>query len=405
MTGKNLKKNKYVDSILVNNPEEKQNSQKIGKVLRAKKESQMKPVFYKTVLNKVKKIDFFDLIFGSIGRAFKKTFFIWKFSLALLLLVSIVPLSAFEAHITNVTATIFNIDPPVITPPGGNYNGPVDIMIDDNDPDATHIFYTITPGTDAGVAPDLACGVLPGAAKPIGPITLSDDSVVKAIACDGPDGSAHHSLITTEIYDLTLKAKIEGRKYNDLDLSEGLTVGDTTVEGWRVDLKIGTSTIATTVTDATGYYAFNNLDPATYTVVEESRTGWQSVSPTSVSVTILGSETKTVDFFNFDSGYACVPGVVSFPNHLAVLAAGNGSGNDDVVLGTNVTVNGDVRSNDEIERSASSTSQSINGNATVVNGIDLGISSLARQRLGRRLSRFQILTSRTGKLGLMTVAW
>lgn len=367
----NLPKNKYVDSILNNNPKERPNNQKVGEVLGIQNK---KAVFNKTILNRFKKIDFFDLVFGSIGRVFRKTFFVWKFSLALLVLVSIVPLSAFEAHITNVTATIFNIDPPVITPPGGQYNGPVDIMIDDSDPDATHIFYTITPGTDPGVAPDPACGVLPGAAKPIGPITLLDDSVVKAIACDGPDGSAHHSLITTEIYDLTLKGRIEGRKYHDLDRSEAFSAGDTPIEGWQITLKQGTSTLAITMTDATGFYSFNDIDPGTYSVVEETRSGWQAMSLTSVSVVIDGSETEIVNFFNYDTGFACVPTSINFPANLAVQAAGVTVGNDDVVLAANVTINGNVRSNDEVEISGGGGNRNINGNVTVVNTISSGIA-------------------------------
>src|SRR3989339_417061 len=112
-----------------------------------------------------------------LGRLFGHT---TRFSFAvlmiLLLVVSgLIPLIAFEAHIINVSAVIVYIDPPVITPPGGQYTEPVDITIDDADPDAVYIFYTITPGTDAGLAIDPACGIYPGGLKPLGPITLEDD--------------------------------------------------------------------------------------------------------------------------------------------------------------------------------------------------------------------------------------
>ncbi len=315
-----------------------------------------------------------ELGVGLAGRAVRKTLFIWKLSLVALVLISVVPISAFEAHILNVTASLLNIDPPVISPPGGQYSSEIDITIDDADPDATYIFYTITPGTDPSFAPDPACGVFPGGPKPIGPITLTDDSVVKAIACDGPDGSAHASIIVTEIYDLTLKGKIEGRKYHDLDQSGNLTTGDTPIDGWQVELLSGTSTIGTTVTDGTGYYAFNNLDAATYSVEEEARAGWSATSPSNVSVVIDGGETETTNFFNFDTGFACVPTNVNFPTDLGVQAGGATSGNDDVALASNVTINADVRSNDEIEIIGGGGNRNINGNATVVNTIDAGIN-------------------------------
>lgn len=305
-------------------------------------------------------------------RATRLVFFS-RFSLIpVLILTAIVPFSAFEAHILNVTATIIQIDPPIISPPGGQYEGPVDIMIDDGDSDATYIFYTITPGTDASLAVDPQCGIFPGGPKPIGPITLNDDSVVKAIACDGPTGGAHYSAITTEIYDLTIKGKIQGRKYHDLDQGGTLTGGDTQIEGWNVALLSGTSTVFSTVTDSSGYYAFNDLDPGTYTVIEEDRAGWRHTSASSSSVVIVGGETHTVNFFNFDTGFACVPQPVNFTANLAVQAAGSSTieGNDDVVITNNVDIFGDVRSNDEIEKDNSNGPRTIHGNASTTNTID-----------------------------------
>ena len=165
-----------------------------------------------------------------------------KVSVVIMIIATIIPLSAFEAHIVNVTAAIVMIDPPVITPPGGQYTEPLDIGIDDSDPDATHIFYKITPGTDANLAPDPTCGIYPGGPKPLGPIAIEDDSVVKAIACDGDQVTSHGSTITTEIYDLNLLGKIEGRKYHDLDQSGTLTPGDFGIAGWRVNMDTSPST-------------------------------------------------------------------------------------------------------------------------------------------------------------------
>lgn len=296
--------------------------------------------------------------------------------LVLVLAFGVLPFAAFEAHVVNVTADIVQIDPPVITPPGGQYSAPVNINISDSDPDATHIFYTLTAGTDAGSAPNPSCGGLLGGPKPRGPIAITDDTVVKAIACDGGTASAHGSLITTEIYDLTLDGKIQGHKYHDLDQSGTLTTGDIPLEGWRIDLKQGSTIVDTTVTDVNGYYIFNNVSPGTYTVLEESRDGWVHVTQNNPSVTIDGSETETVDFYNFDTGFACVPVDINFPANLAVQAAGSStlSDNDDVAIASNVTVNGDVRSNDELEKVGGGSNRTVNGNVTVTNTVESGFT-------------------------------
>ena len=90
---------------------------------------------------------------------------------------------AFEAHVVDVKAEVAKIDAPLVAPAGGSYAGPVDITIDALDADATHVFYTITLGTtDSDVADDPVCGDVLGGVKPQGPITISEDTVVKAIA-------------------------------------------------------------------------------------------------------------------------------------------------------------------------------------------------------------------------------
>ena len=311
------------------------------------------------------------------ARRFARALLTSKLAIIALLSLMVLPLSAFEAHFINVTAAIYMIDPPTILPPGGFYTQPVDITIIDDDPDATHIFYTVTPGMDDSLAPDPQCGIYPGGVKPIGPFTIFDDSVIKAIACDGDLVTSHGSLITTEIYDLSLQGKIEGRKYHDLDQSGTLTTGDFAIEGWRINLYLDEPTpvfLATTVTDATGYYTFNYLDPDSYLVIEEMLAGWQETSPASAVVGLTYSETETVNFFNYDTGYSCVPQEVSFPSGLAVQASGASDANDDVDMANNVTINGSVRSNDEIEEITSSGPRTINGDATVTNTIDAGIN-------------------------------
>jgi hypothetical protein len=118
----------------------------------------------------------------------------------LLILIQAQAFVAFEAHIVDVKAVVASIDAPIISPAGGEFADPVSITIDDTDPDATHIFYTITPGTDPGSAPDPVCGDTLGGTKPQGPMDVTPSRVVKAVACDGSATSSHASLITTEIY-------------------------------------------------------------------------------------------------------------------------------------------------------------------------------------------------------------
>lgn len=110
---------------------------------------------------------------------------------------------AFEAHVVNITATIISIDQPLISPGGGNYTDTVSVSIDSHDSDATHIFYTNTPGTNPATAEDPRCSIPPGGSKPVAVFTITEDTVVKAIACDGDTENAHGSVITTQVFTIT----------------------------------------------------------------------------------------------------------------------------------------------------------------------------------------------------------
>ena len=282
---------------------------------------------------------------------------------------------AFEAHVVDVKAEVAKIDAPLVAPAGGSYAGPVDITIDALDTDATHVFYTITLGTtDPNVADDPVCGDVLGGAKPQGPITISEDTVVKAIACNGDDAGASGSIITAEAYDFPQEhGVIRGFKYNDVDKSGTLTPGDFPVGGWYI--QAATTTFATTtVTNAHGFFSFTGLLPDTYSVEEETREGWETITPSIQIVVLAGSATEEVDFFNYDTGYSCFPKDVSFPAGLAVQAAGLiTENNDDIALGAGVTINGDARSNDDIERIGTPTDVVINGSATSTDQVDNGI--------------------------------
>jgi hypothetical protein len=62
-------------------------------------------------------------------------------------------------------------------------------------------------------------------------------------------------------------ASISGTVYDDTDLSGGLNAGDKRLAGVTVGLVRGSSTIATTTTNANGEYTFANLTSGIYTVV------------------------------------------------------------------------------------------------------------------------------------------
>lgn len=288
---------------------------------------------------------------------------------------------AFEAHVVNVKAEIARIDLPTIPPPSGTYENPVDVSITDDDSDATHIFYTVTFGTDGDAAADPACGGGSGelgGLKPLPTFQVSENSVVKAIACAGGWPDAPGSLVVSQTYVfLTDSPSVFGHKYHDLDQDGAFDEGlDFPLEGWKIFLLNADDTIAsTTVTDANGFYIFRGVPFRTYTIKEESRDGWAHVTPKDFPVNMEESDKhQEFDFFNFDTGFMCVPKDIKFSAGLAIQAAGSSSDNDDVAIASNVTINGDVRSNDEIEIIGGGGNRTINGSATSTNAIDPGIT-------------------------------
>lgn len=295
-------------------------------------------------------------------------------SALIMLLISTPLMLAFEAHVINVTATVIQIDPPTILPPALQCQDENLITIDVADPDATHIFYTTGPGTDPNTVPDPVCGGPQGGPKPIAPFAINDDTVVKAISCDGGSGTAHQSIVVTKVYDLSCFGKIEGYKYKDVNKNEAYDSNvDFGVEGWKMYLYKSYVIVMTTLTDNVGYYAFNNVPPGEYVVREEDRPDWVHIGANFASTTIASTETQTVNFLNSELTNQCVPQDIIFPISLAVQAAGASSGNDDVAVESNVTIQGSVRTNDELERIGSaSVTRSISGNAVITNTLDTG---------------------------------
>ncbi len=119
---------------------------------------------------------------------------------SLLAMVIFIPaMSAFEAHVVGVTATIAQIDAPEFDPLSNEISGPTTVNITDADIDATHIFYTFAESTsNPDDVPNPVCGGN-GGEKPQS-LSISQSAVIKAIACDGSSASAHSSAISIKIY-------------------------------------------------------------------------------------------------------------------------------------------------------------------------------------------------------------
>ncbi|MDD5110265.1 MAG: lamin tail domain-containing protein [Patescibacteria group bacterium] len=99
-----------------------------------------------------------------------------------------------------------------------------------------------------------------------------------------------------------LKGGLSGYKWHDIN-HDGTwqQPAEPPIAGWLMALTGDSSGLATT--DATGYYAFTNLNAGSYTVTEETRSGWLGSTPTSTTVTLAQGETKTgVNFGNYQTG-------------------------------------------------------------------------------------------------------
>ena len=106
---------------------------------------------------------------------------------------------------------------------------------------------------------------------------------------------------------------VSGYKYHDLngdgdwdkddEMTPDINEQEPALNGWTVNLKQGTDTIATAVTGngdwEDGFYTFENVEVGTYTVEEVLQTGWiQSEAPDEFIVK-LGVEETNLNFGNY----------------------------------------------------------------------------------------------------------
>lgn len=95
---------------------------------------------------------------------------------------------------------------------------------------------------------------------------------------------------------------LQGQKWNDLNGDGVRQTGEPVMAGWTVNLSTG----ASTVTDAFGWYYFNDLAPGTYVVTEAAQSGWQQTAPAGGSHQVTLSARQYVGGLDFGNHRARV---------------------------------------------------------------------------------------------------
>jgi uncharacterized protein (DUF2141 family) len=93
---------------------------------------------------------------------------------------------------------------------------------------------------------------------------------------------------------------INGEVFQDSNGNGKLDAGEPGLSGWTVNLEDTSNNIlATQTTDSNGNFAFNQLPPGSYQLVEVSKKGWTQTSPNPIPITISAGQTVTGNFGNF----------------------------------------------------------------------------------------------------------
>ncbi len=139
----------------------------------------------------------------------------------------------------------------------------------------------------------------------LGSYTISEE-VQNGWLQTAPAGGTYSETISTSGTDLTgknfgnfEKVSISGMKFNDMDGDGTKDAEDTGLSGWKIYLN--GSVIDSATTDANGNYSFVGLGPDTYSLSEESQTGWvqTTVNPSAIT-TSSGTDVSGQNFGNFD---------------------------------------------------------------------------------------------------------
>jgi hypothetical protein len=111
---------------------------------------------------------------------------------------------------------------------------------------------------------------------------------------------------------------IYGYKYQDAS-PNGAGGLDVALPNWTIFLYQNGALVATTTTDASGYYVFPNLSAGNYVVVENTPNGWSATTPAAVNVSLASGQFVQQDFYN--RRVTCTPptGEITFSStHICV---------------------------------------------------------------------------------------
>ncbi|CAD5959145.1 SdrD B-like domain-containing protein [Planktothrix agardhii] len=144
-------------------------------------------------------------------------------------------------------------------------------------------------------------------------LTVPVDPNIDTITREGRQNPAPVSLASGQNlnginFGNTQLGSISGIKFNDLNRDSLLTTGEPALAGWNIFIDANNNgtleaTEPSTVTNATGAYAFGNLTPGNYTIREVQQPGWvqTTVNPAPVGVT-GGANITGINFGNNQSG-------------------------------------------------------------------------------------------------------
>ncbi len=119
-----------------------------------------------------------------------------------------------------------------------------------------------------------------------------DDSGLSSVAKDTASINISSGESVTCVFINTKLGSISGYKYEDTR-EDGVKKG---IPNWIISLGTG----LTTVTNSDGFYIFDNLLPATYTVREQPQIGWTQTSLNPEDVVLeAGENVENVNFWNF----------------------------------------------------------------------------------------------------------
>ena len=105
---------------------------------------------------------------------------------------------------------------------------------------------------------------------------------------------------------------IIGVKYLDVNQNKKYDNGDTPLSGWTVNLTNSSGLVSSIVTNASGFFEFDNLFAGQYNITEVVQPGYYNVTPMSYSLTLsLG---KTVNLTSLVGGFgnqqtSCIEGL------------------------------------------------------------------------------------------------